>query len=96
MNDTDYAIPRRLNDPMKFLWWDADVFVMAFMPVALGILAGSFFAGVFFGWLTGWIYSRIKAGKHKAYALHAVYWYMGDSVVKLKQTPPSHFRELIG
>jgi conjugal transfer pilus assembly protein TraL len=96
MSEADYAIPRRLNDPMKFLWWDADVFVIAFAPVALGILAGSFLAGLLFGLLMGWAFGRVKAGKHKAYALHALYWHGGEAIVKLKRTPPSHFRELIG
>ena len=96
MSDSGHAIPRRLNDPMKFLWWDADVFLVAFAPVALGILAGSFFAGLLFGLTLGWVFGRLKTGKHKAYALHALYWHLGNTIVKLKRTPPSHCRELIG
>ena len=96
MTDSDYAIPRRLNDPMKMLWWDADVFAVAFAPVILGALAGSFMAGLLFGLALGWAYGRSKSGKHKAFALHALYWHLGEAVVKLKRTPPSHFRELIG
>ncbi len=92
----DSAIPRRLNDPAKFLWWDADVFVVAFAPVALGILGGSFPPGLLFGVLCGWAFGRAKAGRHKAYLMHLVYWHVGEPVIQLDRTPPSHLRELIG
>ena len=62
----------------------------------LGMIAGYFVSGIALGLLLASIYSMAKSGKHPAYALHLIYWYLPQSVVKLKCTPPSHLRELIG
>ena len=41
-------------------------------------------------------YGRAKSGKHPAYALHLVYWYLPAPVTGLKRTPPSYLREMVG
>jgi len=89
-------IPRRLNDPPRMFWWDLDLALLVLAATLLGMIAGYFVTGVAGGLLAAWVYNRAKSGQHPAYALHLIYWYMPASVVKLKRTPPSHLRELIG
>lgn len=96
MHETAFSIPRRLNDPPRMFWWDLDLALLVLAPTILGMVAGYFLSGVAAGVLTAWAYGRMKSGKHPAYALHLLYWYLPEAVVKLKCTPPSHFRELVG
>ena len=96
MQDSALNIPRRLNDPPRMFWWDLDVALLVLAATLLGMIAGYFMSGVAAGLLAAWAYSRAKSGRHPAYALHLIYWYMPATVVKLNRTPPSHLRELIG
>lgn len=96
MHDAAFSIPRRLNDPPRMFWWDLDLALLVLASTLLGMVAGYFVSGVAGGVLTACVYGRMKSGKHPAYALHLIYWYLPDAVVKLKSTPPSHFRELVG
>jgi conjugal transfer pilus assembly protein TraL len=96
MQDTVPSIPRRLNDPPRMFWWDLDLALLVFSLTLLGMIAGYFMTGAALGLLAAGVYSMAKSGKHPAYALHLIYWYLPERVVKLKRTPPSHLRELIG
>ena len=95
-HDTVPNIPRRLNDPPRMFWWDLDLALLVLSITLLGMIVGYFVTGAALGCLAAGVYSMAKSGKHPAYALHLIYWYLPDAVVKLKCTPPSHFRELIG
>jgi len=90
------SIPRRLNDPPRMFWWDLDLALLVLALTLLGMIAGYFVTGAALGLLAGAGYTMAKSGKHPAYALHLVYWYLPERIVKLKRTPPSHLRELIG
>ena len=96
MHDSVPNIPRRLNDPPRMFWWDLDLALLVFSLTLLGMIAGYFVTGAALGLLAAGVYSMAKSGKHPAYALHLIYWYLPERVVKLKRTPPSHLRELIG
>jgi conjugal transfer pilus assembly protein TraL len=96
MHDSVPSIPRRLNDPPRMFWWDLDLALLVFSLTLLGMIAGYFVTGAALGLLAAGVYSMAKSGKHPAYALHLIYWYLPERVVKLKRTPPSHLRELIG
>ena len=96
MQDAALNIPRRLNDPPRMFWWDLDLALLVLAATLLGMIAGYFVTGVAGGLLAALAYSRTKSGKHPAYALHLIYWRLPESVMKLKATPPSHLRELIG
>ena len=89
-------IPRRLNDPPRMFWWHLDLALLVISITLLGMIAGYFMTGAVLGCLAAGGYSMAKSGKHPAYALHLIYWYLPERVVKLKRTPPSHNRELIG
>lgn len=89
-----HYIPRRLDDQPKFLFWDWDVAMVAFMGIFVGIYGGFIWFGVAagIGLAAGW--SRLKAGKHPGMAAHVMYWFTG--LPKLKELPASHVKELIG
>ena len=95
-HDSVPSIPRRLNDPPRMFWWDLDLALLVFSITLLGMIAGYFVTGAALGGLAAGVYGMAKSGKHPAYALHLIYWYLPERVVKLKRTPPSHLRELIG
>ena len=96
MHDAALNIPRRLNDPPKMFWWDLDVALLVLAAALLGMISGYFVTGIAGGLAAAWAYSLAKSGKHPSYALHLLYWHLPECVVKLKCTPPSHLRELIG
>ena len=90
-----YLLPQRLDDPPKFLWWDFDVAILAMGCLVLGILVNQTvtFAGI--GVVIAMSYQKVKAGRSRAFGLHALYWYLPMSF-GFKITPPSAMREFIG
>ena len=89
-------IPRRLNDVPRMFWWDLDLALLALAVALMGMILGYFMTGTALGFIAAGVYSMAKSGKHPAYALHLIYWYLPARVMVLKRTPPSHLRELIG
>ena len=96
MSDVSLEIPRRLNDPLRMFWWDLDVSLLVLAAALAGMIAGFFLSGCALGILLGSAYGRTKAGKHPAFLLHILYWYLPAPVTGLKRTPPSHLREMVG
>ena len=96
MNDTSTAIPRRLDDPPRMFWWDLDQSLIVMAMMIVGLMCGLFFCGRLIGLVFGHLYGRTKSGKHPAYALHLMYWYLPASVSALKNTPPSYLRQMQG
>ncbi len=90
-----YIIPHRLDDPPKFLWWDFDVAILAMGCLMIGIMINQplTFGGL--GIFVGGAYQKIKAGKQRAFGMHALYWYL-PFTFGFKITPPSAVREFIG
>ena len=96
MTDTGLEIPRRLNDPPRMFWWDIDVSLLMVGAALAGMLSGFFLAGCACGALLASAYSRLKSGKHPAFALHLLYWHLPAFVTGLKRTPPSCQRTFTG
>jgi len=96
MADVALEIPRRLNDPPRVFWWDLDLALLVMAAALAGMIAGFFLSGCAIGVLIAAAYGRAKSGKHPAFALHLLYWYMPAGVTGLKRTPPSYHREMIG
>lgn len=96
MGDTHLAIPRRLNDPPRLFWWDLDVALLVLASMLAGMICGFFLSGSAVGLVLASAYSRAKAGKHPAYALHLLYWHLPAAVTGLRRTPPSCLREMMG
>lgn len=93
--DAKLILPQRLDDPAKFLWWDFDVAILAMGCLCLGMLVnqlGVFAVGAV---IVAQAYQKLKAGRAKAFGLHAVYWYL-PVTFGFRATPPSAIREYIG
>ncbi len=97
MNDSArFAIPRRLDDPERWLFWTLDEAAMLMGPVVLGLAANAFVMGLVAGiavWLT---MRRVKRGGSANIALFAIYWFFPAFVLRLRATPPSHLRRFAG
>ncbi|WP_308925844.1 type IV conjugative transfer system protein TraL [Janthinobacterium sp. J1-1] len=93
----DFAIPSKHDEPPKMLWWDFDQATIFMLFVVFGILSGFLFLGVVIGvWTARW-YSKKKAGKHRYYVVHILYWYLPSQIIfPFPPLPPSSIREFIG
>lgn len=93
----DFAIPNKHDEPPKMLWWDFDQTIIFMIGVVFGILSGFLLLGVVIGvWCARW-YSKKKAGKHRMYVVHIMYWYLPSEIVfPFPSLPPSSTREFIG
>lgn len=93
----DFAIPSKHDDPPKLLMWDFDQALIFMIGVVFGIVSGLLFLGVVLGvWIVRW-YGKRKAGKHRMYVVHLMYWYLPSQLVfQFPSLPPSSTREFIG
>jgi conjugal transfer pilus assembly protein TraL len=89
-----YYIPRKLDNPPKFLFWTYDTLVLALAPILLGFLFGFIPLGLILGGVAAVGYERLKIGKHAGVGSHTLYWLIGTP--SLKGLPPSHARCLVG
>ena len=89
-----HYVPRRLDDAPKFLFWDVDVAMLAFVGIFIGVYGGFVWFGVIVGIACAAGWSRLKAGKHAGMAQHVIYYFAG--LPKLKALPASHVKELVG
>ena len=97
MNDTArHAIPRRLDDPERWLFWTLDEAAALLGPAVLGLAANAFVTGLVAG-VAGWmLLRRVKRGGGANIALYALYWFLPGFVLGLKRTPASHVRRYAG
>lgn len=93
-----HYIPRKLDAPPKFLWWDWDVALIWLSGLGFGIIAGGFF-GLFgcvgVSTVLAYFVNKKKSGKRPGFSAHAAYWHAGFGVFRRK-TPPSHIRDFFG
>ncbi|TXI93586.1 MAG: type IV conjugative transfer system protein TraL [Neisseriales bacterium] len=97
MSNKSYYIPKRLDDPPKALWFDADEIIVFAVILFPGIIMKKFmlFLLVFvIALFVTYQYTKIKAGKLRGFLIHFFYWNFG--ALKLKRLPPSHIREISG
>ncbi|ODU89857.1 MAG: type IV conjugative transfer system protein TraL [Thiobacillus sp. 65-69] len=96
MDDRDSStIPTRLDDPPKFMWWDFDVAMLFMSFFVFGLVTGWILSFSIVGILFAWLYRKSKAGQHRAYGMHLIYWHLPVNL-GMKATPPSSIREYIG
>ncbi len=94
-DDRKYVIPHRLDDPPKFLWWDFDVAILAMGCMVIGIMTNQLLTFTVIGGFVAMGYQKLKAGRSRAFGLHALYWYLPGNF-GFRITPPSAVREFIG
>ena len=91
-----HTIPRRLDDPERWLFWTVDEAAALMGPALLGLAANQFVPGLIAG-VGGWlVLRRVKRGGGANIARYALYWFLPDFVLRLKATPPSHLRRFVG
>lgn len=95
MDTKKYLVPRRLDDPPRFFFWDLDVALVFMTIMVFGILMESFFIAAIIATLLAGYFSRKKSGKQRGYGLHLMYWHLPLSM-GFKRTPPSCVREFLG
>lgn len=93
--DLKYLVPHRLDDPPRFLWWDMDVAMLAMTGMVIGIMTAQMLLFSGLGFAAAASYQKVKAGRHRAFGLHALYWHLPFSF-GFKVTPPSAVREFVG
>ncbi len=91
-----YQIPQRLDDPELIGLWTIDEFLAMVVPFAWGILSRHIFIGILIAGVAWFGLRKAKSGRASSWLLHAAYWYLPGSFVRLKLTPPSHCRLLAG
>ncbi len=97
MNDSArHAIPRRLDDPERWLFWTVDEAAALIGPALLGLAANAFVTGMVAGVAGWWLLRRIKRGGGANVVHYALYWFLPDFALRLKRTPPSHVRRYVG
>lgn len=93
-----YWIPRRLDDPVQFFFWDADVAVVVIVFLVLGSLLNHLLAVVgaaIIGVVAARSLSRIKAEGGRGVIARFLFWYT-PSEWWLRARAPSHVREYTG
>ncbi len=93
-NELRLQIPRTLDDPPRFLFWEFDVAIVFLACVFMGIMAGFFLSSILLGLAAGWAMGRLKAGQQRGYALHQLYWHL--PLKTFRRTPPSCVRDFLG
>lgn len=88
-------VPSRLDDITKFFYWDFDVAMLAMAGTAMGVIDDHLFVSTAIGVAMAFVYQKSKAGKHRGFGLHLIYWHTSISF-GMKVTPPSSIREFIG
>ena len=97
MTDTArHAIPRRLDDPERWLFWTLDEAAALLGPAVLGLAANRFVAGLVAGVAAWLLLRRVKRGGGANIAVYALYWFLPGFVLRLRGTPPSHVRRFVG
>lgn len=93
----DFTIPRTHDEPPKLLLWDFDQALVFMVAIVFGIMSDFLTLGVVIGiWVSRW-YGRAKAGKHRMYVVHLMYWYLpSEWLFPIPSIPPSSTREFIG
>lgn len=90
----NFQIPRLLDEPPKFLFWDFDVALLFIVGLGLGIVMGLVLLGIALGLACAYGWSKVKRGRHPGYGLHCVYWH--TPVRFFRRTPPSARRHFVG
>ena len=94
MDEGLLAIPRHLDDPPRFLFWDLDEAILFMLALILGLTVDLLFVGAATGVALVVAYGRAKSGRHRAFALHLMYWHL-PVTLGFRRTPPSWIREYI-
>ena len=94
--ETPHVIPRRLDEPERWLFWTLDEAAVLLAPAVLGLGANAFLTGLMAGVGAWLVLRRVKRGGGAHVALYALYWMLPGQALGLKATPPSALRRFAG
>ena len=88
-----YLIPRRLDDPPQFFFWDADEAILVIVFTLIGALLGQILVGLVLGLLLARGFARVKAEGGRGIVTRFLYWYTPSRwwlrrTLPLRQHPP--------
>lgn len=89
-----HYIPRRLDDPPRFLLWRWDVALVGVFIFLIGIWFGWTITGLVVALAAATALNKVVEGTHPGISTHLAFWHFGTP--KLKTAPPSSVREFIG
>jgi conjugal transfer pilus assembly protein TraL len=95
-NDPTTDIVDRLNDPMMFLLVHMDVAAVAMMVALAGLMVGHLVLGMICSVFIAYYLQKFKSNHHRGYWKHLLYWHFPSWFLRLRSTPPSHIKEMIG
>lgn len=96
MNDYEaYYIPAALDEPDRWLFFTPDEAFILIGSVLCGIIFDFMLLGIV-GAIAGvYAIKRLKGSDQPNWAICAAYWFL-PSLLRLRATPPSHLRFLVG
>lgn len=90
MSDNNCKIPRYIDDPGQFFFWEMDEAGIVIVILMIGMVLHFFFIGMFLAAGAGLGYARLKHGKPRGFFLHFLYYH---NVLDLKGLPPAYIKE---
>ncbi len=97
MNEAErFAIPSRLDDPERWLFWTMDEAAVLIGPAVLGLAGNAFVMGLAIGAGAWLVLRRIKRGGRAGLLMQAAYWFLPGEVLRLQGAPASHRRRFAG
>ena len=80
-------VPTGLDDPPRFLFFDADLVAVVLTVTYLGAVLDHIGAGVFLGALSAYGWHKVSGLHGRGYGAALAYWHLGAS--SFGRTPPS-------
>jgi type IV conjugative transfer system protein traL len=85
-------VPRTLDAPARFLFWDSDYVLVAMGGFVVGLLVSGLGAGMIGAVLFVWAWKRARAGGPVSRAVALAYWHMPlDFFRRVPQSARRHF-----
>jgi len=89
-----FIIPRRLDEPERWMFWTVDEALIMLVPVITGMMTGFLLVGAVIG-IGGFVLLRRLKGNGQAnLGLYALYWFF-PNVFNFKATPLSAIRRFV-
>jgi conjugal transfer pilus assembly protein TraL len=90
-----YYMPRFLDQPYKMVFFTIDEAIILLFSVIGGLYIGKLIAGILLASGLIFIIKKLKGKEGHYFIYHLAYWYLPE-IIKLRSTPPSYLREILG
>jgi len=89
-----FIIPRRLDEPERWMFWTVDEALTMLVPIVTGMMTSFLLIGTAVGISGFLLLRRLKGNGQANLGLYAIYWFF-PNVFRFKATPPSAIRRFI-